>query len=142
MFIFPAAVTCPGPINGMLPEKNARVLSAWGFPCGSDTGFSKRHPRPGRGDLKWLRSSGAALRRFRSSTFSVSGFCLLSCYALDELFRRFIPIILLHQPPHYRQLQNGLLELIDALFGGKQRIEVLGQECPVVGQLGGVGGLG
>ncbi len=39
-------------------------------------------------------------------------------------------------------MQHGLLERIDAGFGGEQGLEVFGEALPVGGQIGGVGALG
>ncbi|MCY1357916.1 hypothetical protein D9M69_444280 [compost metagenome] len=47
-----------------------------------------------------------------------------------------------HQFAHHGQLQQGLLEGVDAGFGGEQGMEVLGQALPTRGKICGVGGLG
>eukprot|EP01013_Petalomonas_cantuscygni_P001584 TRINITY_DN1158_c0_g3_i1.p6 TRINITY_DN1158_c0_g3~~TRINITY_DN1158_c0_g3_i1.p6 ORF type:complete len:129 (+),score=17.19 TRINITY_DN1158_c0_g3_i1:4213-4599(+) len=46
-----------------------------------------------------------------------------------------------NQVAHHGQLQNRLLELVDALFGDEQGVEVGGEAGPVVGQFVGVFGL-
>ncbi|WP_446644058.1 hypothetical protein ACSAMZ_13760 [Xanthomonas citri pv. bilvae] len=47
-----------------------------------------------------------------------------------------------HQLAHHRQLQQGLLEGVDAGFGGEQGVEVLGQALPALCKVIGIAGLG
>ena len=61
---------------------------------------------------------------------------------LEQAFCRVITGILRHQFAHHGQLQQGLLEGVDAGFGGEQGMEVFGQALPVGGEFGGVAGLG
>ncbi|MNZ77684.1 hypothetical protein D3C78_962370 [compost metagenome] len=50
--------------------------------------------------------------------------------------------LLRHQLAHHRQLQQVLLEGVDAGFAVEQAVEVLGQALPAGGEVVGVAGLG
>jgi hypothetical protein len=47
-----------------------------------------------------------------------------------------------HQLAHDGELEDGLLEGVEAGFGGEQGVEVFGEALPVGGEVGGVGALG
>ncbi|MDT4853400.1 hypothetical protein FQZ97_876650 [compost metagenome] len=62
--------------------------------------------------------------------------------ALEQFTCRFIIRILRYQLAHHGQLQQGLLEGVDAGFGGEQGMEVFGQALPALRKVLGIAGLG
>ena len=61
---------------------------------------------------------------------------------LEQFARRFVVRVLRHQLAHDGELEDGLLEGVEAGFGGEQGVEVFGEALPVGGEFGGVGALG